>query len=551
MNNINSKAKLLDVKPMVTYYMDQLKLKELFEKYIPKTPNMHTSPSDVLSLMVFNIVNTPSPLYKVSEWLTDYFDGLGEYTLEAAKYNDDCLGRNTDRLYEADRNSLMLDLSANAIKAYHLETDINHNDSTTVTFKGRYENQVPGSIRLRHGHNKDFRPDCLQIVYGLNITEDGNVPLSFKLSDGNLTDDGTHIPNWEELRQMLDKDDFIYVADCKLCNQDNLDHFDQNGGFFVTVVPKNRSMLKPFKRQLQDGEVEWQPAYSVPDNRKPSRENGFYTFESEPAAKGYRLIWVLSTAKALQDQKTRERHLAKAEAVLSELSGKLGRYQLKSRDQIEAAVAEAVKNISSLICVDLIEHKTCYKKKIGRGRPGPDSIYEDRTQITYELNWQRNLTAIEQQALADGVFPLITNTDKPCVEVLRIYKNQAGLEKRFNTAKSVLGIAPVFLKKSSRIEAIMFLYFVALMVISLIERAIRKQMAAESIEKLPILPQKMQTGRPTWNNLRYLFRNVHLSQIFIKDHLVKQTIKGLQDIHLVVLRLLGVPPSVYLNLAIE
>lgn len=112
-------------------------------------------------------------------------------------------------------------------------------------------------------------------------------------------------------------------------------------------------------------------------------------------------------------------------------------------------------------------------------------------------------------------------------------------------------IAPVFLEKSSRIEAITFLYFVALMVISLMERAVRKQMAEESIESLAILPQKMKTATPTWNNLRYLFRNVHLSQIFIKERLAKQTVKGLHEIHTEVLRLLGVPASKYLNLSDE
>ena len=138
-----------------------------------------------------------------------------------------------------------------------------------------------------------------------------------------------------------------------------------------------------------------------------------------------------------------------------------------------------------------------------------------------------------------------------CAEVLRSYKQQPRLEKRFNTTKSVLELAPVFLEKSARIEAITFLYFVALMVISLIEREVRKRMAEESIETLAILPQQMKTSRPTWNNLRYLFRNIHLSEIYIKEQLVKQTLKGLQEIHIEVLRLLGVPASAYYNLADE
>ncbi|RPJ81141.1 MAG: IS1634 family transposase [Deltaproteobacteria bacterium] len=551
MKNISSKAKMLNVKPLIAHYMEQLSLNQLFEKYIPKTPQMDVAPADALSLLVFNIINSPHPLYKISEWATDYFDGIGEKQVEAKKFNDDCLGRCLDRLYKCNRNELMMELAANAIKAHQLETGQFHNDSTTITFKGRYENQVSGAVHLRHGHNKDFRPDCLQMVFGLNITDDGHVPLSFSLFDGNQTDDKTHIPNWEQLRRMLGKTDFIYVADCKLCSEDNLDHIHRNGGYFVTVVPKNRSLLKPFSNQLENGEVKWQPACSVADNRHPSRQHDFYTFEGGPTPKGYRLIWIRSTAKAEQDQKTRERRLANAETELADLAGKLNRYKLKSRKQIEAAVAGAIKNVKELIDVEIVERTMPYRKKVSPGRPGPESIYEDRLKITYELKWRRNQMAIDRQAMADGTFPLITNTDRESADVLRIYKQQPRLEKRFSTTKSVLEIAPVFLEKSSRIEAITFLYFVALMVISLIERAVRKQMAEESISDLPILPQNMKTASPTWNNLRYLFRNVHLSQIFVKDHLIKQTLKGLHDIHIEVLRLLGVPASAYMNLSME
>jgi transposase len=551
MKNLSSKSLRLDVIPMVNYYMDQLALRQLFEKFIPQSSKMILSPADVLSMMVANIIIAPHPLYKFSEWAADYLDGIDEQPQKSEKYNDDCLGRNLERLYKCDRNSLMLELTANAIQAHQLTTDSIHNDSTTVTFKGRYENQDPETVQLRCGHNKDFRPDCLQLVYGLNVTGDGNVPMSFQLFSGNQTDDNTHIPNWNHLRQMLGKTDFIYIADCKVCNEENLDHIDQNGGFFITVVPRNRLILKPFQQQLQDGDVLWQAAYSVQDNRKPSMWHEFHTFEAGLTEKGYRLIWILSSAKAEQDQKTRERRLTKAEAELTKLSGKLNRYNLKTSDQIKAAIDRAIQNTKEMIDVELITHQTPHTKKIGSGRPGADSTYKDCIKTTYEIKWHKNQAAIDQQALSDGTFPLITNTDKQCADILGIYKKQAGLEKRFNATKSVLEIAPVFLEKSSRIEAITFLYFVALMVISLMERAIRKQMAEESIKKLAILPEKMKTARPTWNNMRYLFRNVHISQIFTEDRLISQRLKGLHEIHIEVLRLLGIPPSVYLKLALQ
>jgi len=72
--------------------MDQLSLKPLFEKYIPKTSKIYVAPADDSFLLVFNIINSPNPLYKISEWATDYLDGIGEKKQKAKKYNDDCLG---------------------------------------------------------------------------------------------------------------------------------------------------------------------------------------------------------------------------------------------------------------------------------------------------------------------------------------------------------------------------------------------------------------------------------------------------------------------------
>ena len=194
MNQIESKSKSLGVLPMVKFYMDQIKLFPLLDQYLPKPKTMDLAPAQVVSMMIMNIITSVRPMYKVSDWVAEYFDGIGEEPSNALKYNDDRLARTLDRLFKCDRQSLMVDLSANAIAAFHLQTDMIHNDSTTITFKGKYGAQINDAIKLRHGHNKDFRPDCLQIVYGLNITEDGNVPLSFQLFNGNQTDDNTHIP---------------------------------------------------------------------------------------------------------------------------------------------------------------------------------------------------------------------------------------------------------------------------------------------------------------------------------------------------------------------
>jgi len=174
--------------------------------------------------------------------------------------------------------------------------------------------------------------------------------------------------------------------------------------------------------------------------------------------------------------------------------------------------------------------------------------YKEKETISYNLDWSLNDKAIEKKSKTDGIFPLITNTDLEATQVLKTYKNQPYLEKRMYTTKSILEVAPVFLKLPKRIEAMMFLYFIALMIVSLMERNIRKNMALENIEKLPILPQGMNTKRPTWNNLNYFFRNVHLSLIQVEGKVIKMTVKGMTVLHYQITQLLEVPLSNYRNL---
>lgn len=132
---------------------------------------------------------------------------------------------------------------------------------------------------------------------------------------------------------------------------------------------------------------------------------------------------------------------------------------------------------------------------------------------------------------------------------MKKYKSQPFIEKRMYTKKTILEVAPVFLKKTERIEAVLFLYFVALMIVSLIERKIRMNMAKSKIEKLPILPQGMNTKSPTWNNIRYFFRNIHFSEIIRSGVCIQAIVKGMTELHKQVNLLLDIPASIYGNIA--
>jgi len=548
MEPFEARFKQVDVLPMVKHFMDELDLYNLFKRYVPAAPDSLADHAESLCVLTANIICDNKPLYKVKEWLANYSDGLVDEPIEASLFNDDRLGRALSALFNADRHSLMTEVSSNSISVHKLLTDEIHNDSTTVTFIGDYKNPDPDAVKLKHGHNKDFRPDCKQVVFGLNITADGHVPLSYKLFDGNTNDDLTHIPNWNGLRTLLEKEDFIYVADCKLCSHKNLTHIAQNGGSFITIVPKDRKEVKQFLTQLKSNDFEFKDAYQVESSRKKGKVNIFRTYEADRSKDGFRIIWVHSSSKQEEDQGRRQKKIDKAIVALEELSPKLNAYHLKTKKEIRAAVDRICKGVKEFLDVKILTERKQIKVKISPGRPSSKSVYKNKWQFKHRIQWELNKQALLQASKTDGLFPLITNTALEACEVLRKYKSQPFLEKRMYTKKTVLEVAPVFLKKEKRIEAMLFLYFVALMIVSLIERKIRMNMAKANIEKLPILPQAMNCKKPTWNNIRYFFRNVHYSEIIQDGVCIQSMVKGLSDLHKQINWLLDVPQSVYKNL---
>lgn len=536
--------------------MQTLDLYNLFRKYVPSAPDHIIEHADCLCVLVANVIIDTQPFYKIQNWLSRYIDGLNiseNAKLKSDLFNDDRLARSLSCLYDADRNSLMTELTCNAIESHNLLTHEIHNDSTSVTFTGQYNKSDSSTLELKHGHNKDFRPDCKQLVFGLNITADGHVPLSFDLYNGNTSDDVTHIPNWNGLRSLLNKEDFIYVADCKLCSNENLKTINDNNGSFITIIPQGRTEIKQFKKDLKEenNKVNWEFAYETNHSRNKDKKVIYKTYEPDNKLQGFRIVWVHSSSKADDDKNRRTHKINDALIKLDELSKKLNKRRLKTKKQIQAAIDKICHKSEDFISVKIKSIRKQVKVRIAPGSKDKISNFKNTWSFTYELVFEKNNDAIQKAERCDGLFPLVTNTELIPKEVIQAYKRQIYLEKRMYTKKSILEVAPVFLKKETRIEAMMFLYFIALMIVSLIERNIRLNMEKQNIKQLPILPQGMNTNKPTWNNIRYFFNDVHSVEIIQGKIPVHFEINNVKDLHQLVLRLLDIPEHVYKNLTGE
>jgi transposase len=89
----------------------------------------------------------------------------------------------------------------------------------------------------------------------------------------------------------------------------------------------------------------------------------------------------------------------------------------------------------------------------------------------------------------------------PDDEILKAYKGQAGVELNFKWTKNPAVVAPIFLNTPEKILALGFVYLVALMVYTLMERLIRKKLKKEGNV---IKGNKGMTDNPTG---RVLFKN--------------------------------------------
>ena len=149
--------------PIVEHFFSRIGLAETLLGYLPNDDaRLRLDPAIVIALVVANIVVSHRPLYAISEWAGAYDPGLlGLRSGQAAALNDDRVGRMLDRLFDADRASLVTETVLKVIAEFGIGLDELHNDSTTVTVTGAYDH-ADGYRRggkptpaLRHGHNKE------------------------------------------------------------------------------------------------------------------------------------------------------------------------------------------------------------------------------------------------------------------------------------------------------------------------------------------------------------------------------------------------------------
>jgi transposase len=475
--------------PVISEFCNRLQLADLVNTHVPWEGEVPLG--DLVEILVANRLLEPKPIYKVGSWATKA-TLANFYKIPEEKLHDDRIGRALERL--ADHGGqVQAALVLRAIERFGLKVNQVHYDMSTIELYGDYsaydEQGVTDAPRPRpaYGHSKSGRKHLKQIQFGINVVQDGAVPISHRVFDGNAAEAPTHLENLKDLARLLPKGELLYLGDSKLDSQANLLAIVAGRGKFLgggTFSEAMQNLYLSLRDRLKP--LDYCPQSQA--QRPPEQRDRYQGVEVRQELRGlvagrtlcckYRLLFIWSEAKARQEAATRERHVAKIGAVFAQTVKNLNKYKLKTKEAVMRRLEAA-------------------RSRYPEGQLFHYEQSED-TQGQLTLVWRIDPEALARWEALEGIFILKTNLPiktHSLEEVLRTYKGQIQVERRIGNLKGPLAVTPMFLKNPKRMEGLLYILMWGLMILSLMERQVRRQLKGQPMYGL--YPENRPSKAPT------------------------------------------------------
>jgi transposase len=498
-------------------------------RLVPNDQEMIT-PGEAVAAMILNGLGFANrPLSLTPQFFANKpLDLLFRKGIDAEMFNRFKLGRTLDDAHAYGCDLLFQELALSICTQEGIDLRFNHLDTTSFSLTG---DDVPDSdehaIRLTHGYSKDHRPDLKQAVLELMVSQDGGVPFVSKSWDGNASDTQVFQQRAQALMHAF-KDTprpRYLVADAQLYCEDNAPHLAQLG--FITRIPATLKLVSTVIGQA----LQWDTWQTFDERTR------YQTLELCHYGMAQRWLVVYSQAAleraqaALNNAKEREHEAI--EKQLFHLQAK----RFGSPQAAQDALARLAKGwkYHQVESSNLSPHKRYAKK----GRPTPRTPLK-ATQWQIQAHVHVDDETIERDKQAKACYVLGTNIDASELshaEVMSAYKGQSQVESGFRFLKDPLFfVSSLFLKKPKRIEGLLMVMTLALLVYSVAQRRLRKQLA-EHHETVP-----NQINQPTMSpTLRWVFQlleGIHRVRMTVQGQ-VHELIEGLNDVQIKILRMFG------------
>lgn len=484
-----SMDKALGALPVVAEFCRRLDIAGIVDRSCPVREVAILTHGAVIEALVANRLTSPQPLVHVEDWARAWAvpEILGT---DASALNDDRIGRALDAV-APKLAGIVGSVGAAAIAAFGVDVARLHWDMTSISLYGAYDNPEEGFAKPRFGHPKDRRPDLKQVQTGLAVSADGGIPIFHRAYDGGAGEVAQVVGAMEALRSIAAERRFLLVGDSKLISYPNV--VAMTGAGVTFIAPASKHHVDAATLGAQELITATPVAYVAQrDQAKDPEAAGRWcvredamvlkgTRKADPAVT-LRRVFVHSSARAGAAGAARTKKLARAQDDLERLERGLGGRYYPTAKEVNERIAA-----------------------IGRERRVKAHL---RTNIATDpagkltLAWHFDEESLAAEAATDGWYALLTNLDPAeadAGEVLRRYKGQEVVERRYGNFKGPLAVAPMFLQNNRRIQSLVSVICLALLVFSLVERAVRLALSPA------VLLAGLWAGRPAKPTGRLIF----------------------------------------------
>jgi len=455
--------------------------------------------------------------------------------IEASDLNSDSLGKALDHLHEAGITELFASLSVHALRRYGIDVRFAHLDTTALSLQGDYDveqDEDPDAeqvITITYGHSKDHRPDLKQAILGMICANRTSIPIYLSAISGN-TSDKTSLPEIAEvyLEQFAeDEDTPILVADSALYSADAIKKLSSTP--WVSRVP---ATINEAKDLLANTDKE---TMSVSDRD----DYCFYETTSTYGDVEQRWLVVRYEPRRQAQLANFEKRIQRERTKLDKAAKKLQRQAFSCAEDAHKALARFNKKYSFHT---IIGEATASERYTQPGRPTETS--ETVTDWHLILTVTPHNEAIAQAQKPLGKYIIATNVmDEHMLsaeELLTLYKDQnCSVERGFRFLKDPMFFAhSLFLKKPSRIMALLMVMGLSLLIYALAEHHLRQQLV-EQDQSIPDQKGK-PTQNPTMRRVFQMFEGIHILTIRT-DAFRQRMVTNVKAVHLQIATLLGEP----------
>jgi transposase len=303
-------------------------------------------------------------------------------------------------------------------------------DVTSTYFEG----QALGNTKAARGYSRDQRSDCKQVCIGLVCTPEG-LPLNYEVFAGNRTDVTTVEEVVDKMEARFGQAERIWVMDRGMVSEANIDFLRARKALYIVGTPK--AELRHFEAELAEDE-NWNVVQHGLEARVVAHPDG-------DGSEKY--VLCRSQARGEKEKAMLERQMNRLTEELLKIDTALRKSKRKETDvgKIERRIGRwQGRNPAAARLLDVV-------------------VLKDGNQRATGLQLSCPVEKGAKSDLSKGAYLLRTNcTETDPAKLWRWYMQLTQAEAAFRTAKSDIGLRPVYHRKTERVEAHLLVCFLSL-----------------------------------------------------------------------------------------